>query len=108
LIARKYRASEAHNLFDLLHDFSDEDRKSPDTYEALAGCLENPKVSIAELGFWHLRRLAFGTKLPPFNAAAPIEERKKVADAVRDLVSKGKLPPPPPPDKPKDGGKEGG
>jgi hypothetical protein len=106
-IARKYRTSEAHNLFDLLHDFTDEDRKSPDTYEALAACLENPKVSIAELGFWHLRRLAFSVKLPGFNAAAPQEDRKKVADAVRELITKGKLPPPPP-DKPKPSGGEGG
>jgi hypothetical protein len=96
LLDRKWQTSEAQTLFDLLHDFSDEDRRNPDTYEALAVLLESRRVAVAEIGFWHLRRMALGVDLPPFNAAMAPDDRKRVADAVRELIKKGKLPPPPP------------
>jgi hypothetical protein len=110
LVDRKYRSSEAQTLFDLLHDFSVEDARNRDTYDALARYLESPKVAIAELAYWHLLRLTFGSKvkLPLFNGAAPPEDRKRAADQVHDLVKNGKLPPPPPPREegapPKEGG----
>jgi hypothetical protein len=93
LLERKWSADEAHTLFDLLHDFKDEERGNPDTFEALAGLLASRRVALAEIAFWHLRRLAGGVKLPAFNAAAPLAERKKSAAAVRALIEAKKLPP---------------
>jgi hypothetical protein len=104
IVDRKWQSDEAQTLFDLLHDFSDEDRARTETFEALAGLLESRRVAIAQLAFWHLRRLSVGSKmLPAFDAAMTPDDRKKAADVVRDLIKKGKLPPPPPkePDKEK-------
>jgi hypothetical protein len=96
LLERKWRLAEVGTLFDLLHDFSDEDRRSADTYEALAGLLESRRVAIAEVAFWHLRRMAPQAKLAEFNAALPRADRKRFAGTVRELIEKRKLPPPPP------------
>jgi hypothetical protein len=95
LADKKYRAKEAETLSILLHDFSDADRQLKETYEALANYLRRDKVAIAELAYWHLRRIAVGVKLPAFNAAWPMELRQPVADKVLDFIAKGDLPPPP-------------
>jgi hypothetical protein len=105
LIDQKYRNAEAKQVVALLHDFPPQQWRRTETFDYLAHTLENSRVAIAELGFWHLRHLAGGVKLPPFNAAAPQEDRKKSAEDVRKLVSSGKLPPPLPRTEP---GKEPG
>jgi hypothetical protein len=92
---RQYRAKEAETLSILLHDFNDEARQSKETYELLATYLHSDKVAIAELAYWHLKRMAVGVKLPGFNAAWTAEDRRPVADKVRDFITKGSLPPPP-------------
>jgi hypothetical protein len=94
---QKYRPKEAERLSILLHDFTDEARRSPETYELLGQYLLSDKVAIAELAYWHLRHLAGGIKLPPFNAALPKDLRQPVADEVEKLIKDGKLPPPLPP-----------
>jgi hypothetical protein len=91
----KYRSNEAALVFDLLHKFDDLRRAQPETFEALAEYMRNKdRVAIAELGFWHLRHMSRGAKLPQFNAAWPLELREKAAADVKKLVSEGKLPPP--------------
>jgi hypothetical protein len=97
LIRKGYRPNEAETVFSLLHNFKDEDRRNPDTFEALADQLRSKKVAIASLAYWHLVRMALPEKLKvPFNPADPQEERDKAATEVKDLVTKRKLPPPPP------------
>jgi hypothetical protein len=98
---QKYRPNECQTLAELLHDFSDEDKRAPATYETLSRNLLSDKVAIAELAFYHLRRMARGVKLPPFNAAAPRDRRQDVVDEVESLLKAGKLPPP-------EGGPSGG
>jgi hypothetical protein len=102
---QKYRDKEAEIISQLLHDFDDEARKSPDTYELLANYLANRdyKEAIGELAYWHLRHLSGGARLPAFNAGAPAEERQKAADEIRKMIKDGKLPPAegPPPMPPK-------
>jgi hypothetical protein len=93
LVDKRYRPTEAQTVLDLLHDFREEDHRKPETFEALAQVLESRRVALAELGWWHLNRLAAGVKLPTFNAAGPLEDRRKVADAVRKTIEDGKLPP---------------
>jgi hypothetical protein len=88
-----YTRGEAQNILYLLFDFSDEDQRNPDTFLALADRLESRKVAIAELAYWHLRRLSFPEKLPDFNAGKAIGDRKLVAEEVRQMVADRKLPP---------------
>jgi hypothetical protein len=95
LLDKGFKSREAETVFDLLHDFREEDRRNPDTFEALAACLQHRRVSIAELGFWHLQRESVGVKLPQgFNAALPQEDREKYADQIKDMIAKKQLPPP--------------
>jgi hypothetical protein len=91
---RKYRPGEAAIILQLLHDFSDDARKSPETFQTLADYLGNEKVAIAELASWQLRHLGLGlVKSIPFNAALPRDAREMAANEVRKLVADGKLPP---------------
>ena len=73
---KEYKSKEAQTIFLLLHDFNDDARFNPDTYELLASYLLSDKVAIAELARWHLWRLSrtLGVKLASldeFNAAIP-------------------------------------
>ncbi len=97
-VDREYKESEADTVFLLLHDFNEEDRAKPETYDLLATCLLSEKVAIAELARWHLYRLSstLGVKLSAldkFNAALPRPEREAAAREVRDKINEGKLPP---------------
>jgi hypothetical protein len=95
LEGQKYRTKEAEVISMLLHDFTDVAQQNPETYQLLANELVSDKVAIAELAYWHLRHMAFGAKLPPFNAAAPQEDRKAARAEVLKLIDDGKLPPRP-------------
>ncbi|MGL4550081.1 MAG: hypothetical protein ACRC33_02745, partial [Gemmataceae bacterium] len=73
LLERKYKTGEAKLITDLLFDFSPEYFSKVETFEELKRCLSHRRIAVAELGMWHLSRLALGTKLPGgFNAAMPI------------------------------------
>jgi hypothetical protein len=91
---KKYDSKEAEKIYVLLHDFPPQERQ-PELFELLANYLEHRKVAIAELAWHHLRGLAFGEKLPAFNAADPAEQRELVANEIKRMVSEGKLPPSP-------------
>jgi hypothetical protein len=97
LVDRKYKDSEAKNLGELIFDLSPEFWTKPETFYALARCLEHRRIAIAELGYWHLVRLSAGAKLPDgFNAALPIEQREKYAKRITEMIDKRLLPPAPP------------
>jgi hypothetical protein len=91
----RYVRGEAQNILEMLFDYSDEDRSNPDTFLFLADKLGSTKVAIAELAYWHLRRMSVPEKLPDFNAGKAISERRRVAEAVRRMVTAGTLPPRP-------------
>ena len=100
LADNKYTPREAQTIFTLLHDFSEEERGNPETYELLANRLLSDKVAIAELARWHLWRLsrASGVKLPSlyeFNAAVPRDaaQRQNAAREVKQKIREGILPP---------------
>jgi hypothetical protein len=97
---REYRSREAEAIFRLLHDFNEEEKANPETYDLLANYLLSEKVAIAELARYHLLRLSrgFGIKLASldrFNAAIPRDapERQLAAKEVRDKINEGLLPP---------------
>jgi hypothetical protein len=92
---KQYTKNEAQRIGDLLFALPHEDWTRPETFEVLASCVSSPRVAIAELGYSHLLGLARGVKLPPFNAADPVEERKKFARKIEDMVARKQLPPPP-------------
>jgi hypothetical protein len=91
---QKFKRTEADALAMLLHDFTEEAKRSEVTYDLLSQYLLSEKVAIAEMAFYHLRRLARGYELPPFNAAWPRDLRQPVAEKVDSLLKAGKLPPP--------------
>lgn len=98
LLDRNYKNGEAKSVTDLLFDFSPEYFSKIETFEELARCLAHRRIAIAELGMWHLSRLAMGVKLPEgFNAARPVEDREKYAEKINDLINKRQLPPAPAP-----------
>src|SRR5262249_19981300 len=96
LLTTKYTGKVPETIGGLRHDFSEKDRANPDTFEALANSLESTNVAVAELAYFHLQGLSRGVKLPRFNAADSLEDRKAVAEEVRGLIEKKQLPPPPP------------
>jgi serine/threonine protein kinase len=103
-----YTDNDAVIVFDLLHDFNDKERHSPETFSLLAKYLRKDRVAIAELAWWQLRHLSRGVQLPQFNAALPAELRDKATAEVKKLVSEGKLPPPAAPSRPQaPAGREG-
>jgi hypothetical protein len=97
---KEYKSKEAQAIYVLLHDFNDEARFNPETYELLANYLLSDKVAVAELARWHLWRLSrsMGVKLPSldeFNAAIPKDAppRANAAKEVKDKIREGVLPP---------------
>jgi hypothetical protein len=95
LIDRGYRGSEARAILELLCNLPAGTDDKLDTFLLLAGHLQGPHVALAELAYFHLLRLARGAKLPAFNAAAPLEERRRFAETIMDMVLNKPLPPPP-------------
>ncbi|MFQ3650645.1 MAG: hypothetical protein SNJ75_09945 [Gemmataceae bacterium] len=97
LVERGYKDSEAKTLVELLFDLSPEYWNKPETFYSLARCLEHRRIAIAELGYWHLSRLAMDTRLPDgFNAAFPAESREQYAKRIIEMIDKRLLPPAPP------------
>jgi hypothetical protein len=108
LIDRKYRASEAAILFDLLHDFTYAQRRQPETFQLLVRYMREEKIALRELAYWHLVRLSLGVKdLPPYNPAWGPSEREASCDGWKKLIASGALPPPERPPAPPPGGAGG-
>jgi hypothetical protein len=93
LLDKKYKSSEARRIHALLFDLPIETWNEPETFELLANCTRSPKVAIAELGYSHLLELSRGVKMPSFNAADSVEDRKRFAAAIDDMIAKKRLPP---------------
>jgi hypothetical protein len=92
----KRKKGEAKRIYELLYDLPYEDWNEPATFEVLARCVASSRVAIAELGYSHLLVLSRGLidpKKMPFNAADSIEDRRKFADKIEDMVAKKVLPP---------------
>jgi hypothetical protein len=93
LLKKGYTPSEARQLRNLLFAPPVKARDNARTFEALALGVESRRVAIAELSHVQLVYLASGTTLPPFNAAGPLTERRKFAEAVKDMITRKQLPP---------------
>ncbi len=94
LIDKRFRTSEAQIIYDLLHDFTDGQRRQPETYQLLVRYMQEEKITIRELAYWHLVRLTIGMKdLPAYNPAWGPSEREAACNDWRKLIAEGKLPP---------------
>jgi hypothetical protein len=84
--------AEAEIVLNLLHTFSEGDRKQPETYEALLDYLESDRLAIRSLAHWHLVRLVPAGKAIGYNPVAPGPERTQAVQAWRKLIPRGGVP----------------
>ena len=90
---RQYSAKQAEIFVDLLHSFSDDELRQPETFEALIDYLESDRTGIRGLAHWHLYRLVPKGRSIQFDPTASPEKRKVAVEQWKKLVPKGKLPP---------------
>jgi hypothetical protein len=95
-----YSKAEASTVMQLLH--SPFDPGQPETYETLIAYLNHKRLPVRELAYWHLYRLAPAGRDIAYDAAAGQSERTKAAEAWKELIPDGKLPPTPKDKKDKD------
>jgi hypothetical protein len=95
LLDKRYRDPEARIIFDLLHDFDDVHRNQPETYRLLINYLQDDRMVIRELAYWHLQNLLLGEKGPPYSAAWPSDQREASVNEWKKMLEAGKLPPTP-------------
>jgi hypothetical protein len=93
LADRGYKPNEAKQVFDLLYPLPVEMWTKPETFEALGRYARSKRVAVAELAYFHLLQLSRGARLPAFNAADPVEARRKFAEKIEEMVSKKQFPP---------------
>jgi len=77
----------------LLHSFSEDELRQPETFEALIDYLESERTGIRGLAHWHLYRLVPKGRSIDFDPTAPADKRKVAVDQWKKLVPKGKIPP---------------
>ena len=93
LIDKKgYTEAQADAVLLLLHNFSQEDRESPSTYETLFGYLNDERLSVRELALWHLVQLdPEGARLVMYNPLQ--DERVQAINRWKKRLTEGKIPP---------------
>jgi hypothetical protein len=95
LIAKRgFKPVQAEAILSMLHSFSEEERSIPETYEVLINYLENDKLAVRGLAYWHLIRLVPQGKKFGYDPTAPKEKRDEAVQKWRALIPTGKLPPP--------------
>lgn len=93
---KKYTPVQGRTVAQLLRGFDDDDRKEPHIYQLLIDGMEfAPQLSIRELAYWNLTRLAPAGQQIAYDAAASQEARSQAAAAWRKLIPDGQLPPAP-------------
>jgi hypothetical protein len=90
--SRHYTKKQAEIFIDLLHSFSDDELKEPETYEVLIDYLGSDKTGIRALANWHLHRLVPKGRDINFDTLANEAERKEAIAKWKKLVPKGTLP----------------
>lgn len=93
---------QAEMILSLLHSFSEEEVKQPETYQLLIGYLADELLAIRGLAYWHLRRLVPDGEELGYDPHAPKEKRAQAIARWQKLIPSGKLPPPPKPEPKKD------
>ncbi len=92
---QRYTAGQAEAVVQLLHDFSGDQLKQPETWEVLIEYLRHEKPAIRTLAYWHLYRLVPEGRGVAFEPIGDIQQRERAYDAWKKLIPDGKLPPAP-------------
>lgn len=91
-----YTSDQADVVVQLMHSFVEADIYDKKTYEFLFLQLEDPKLAVRELAYWHLAQLdPDGARSSMYNPAAD-QQRDAALRRWRQRLSEGKLPPKPP------------
>jgi hypothetical protein len=94
---RGAKPAQAETTLQLMHSFSDEDLAQPEVYRMLVRYLDNDRLGIRGLAFWHLVRLVPDGREFHFDPLASKDERDKAIaqwkKLVEDKIAKGELPP---------------
>ncbi|MFL5243223.1 MAG: hypothetical protein ACJ8FY_14050 [Gemmataceae bacterium] len=93
LIDKKFTQADAEKIMQLLHQLSEEQINSPETYDALIGYLLNKRLAIRELAYWHLALLVREGRSIPYNPAEGTDQREAGYEQWKKLIPTGKLPP---------------
>jgi hypothetical protein len=84
---------QAEIILQLLHSFSAEEKARPELYEMLIDLLENNRLGIRGLAYWHLYRLVPAGRKFGYDPHASEEARQKAVAEWRKLVPQGEMPP---------------
>ena len=91
-----YTSDQADAAVQMMHSFTETDLYDRRTYEFLFQQLEDPKLAIRELAYWHLAQLdPDGARSSMYNPAAD-QQRDAALRRWRQRLNEGKLPPKPP------------
>jgi hypothetical protein len=89
---QKYPPGQAAIVVQLLHSFSDDDLRQPQTYDVLIAYLRHARLPIRQLASWHLYRLVPAGKKIKYDPAGTEAEREKAYKAWKKLIPEGQLP----------------
>jgi hypothetical protein len=91
----KYKPIQAETVMQLLHSFGDSELAEPETYQTLIDYLDHDALAIRGLAYWHLSRLVPKGKALGYHPMDPKEAREAAIQKWRQLIPKGRVPPPP-------------
>ncbi|MBY0527149.1 MAG: hypothetical protein K2R98_27385 [Gemmataceae bacterium] len=89
----KLSATQAETVLELLHGYSDDALRQPETYEGLLDLMESDQLAIRGLAHWTLYRLVPPGRKFGFDPLATPEKRAQAVREWRKLIPTGKLPP---------------
>jgi hypothetical protein len=94
---RDNKPAQAATILQLLHSFSEEDLAAPEVYRMLVRYLDNDRLGIRGLAYWHLVRHVPEGRDFNYDPLASKQERDKARaqwkKLVDDKIAKGELPP---------------
>jgi hypothetical protein len=92
---KRYTPSQAETIMQMLHGFTEEQLRQPQTWEALIGYVNSDKAPIRALAYWHLWRHYPDGRQAKYNPAGDSKQREVASAAWAKLLETGKLPPKP-------------
>jgi hypothetical protein len=91
----KYKSGPAEAIMELLHPYSEKQRKEPETYETFIACLKHEKLAIRQLAYFQLINLVPEGRKIPYDPAGGVDQLEYSFEEWKKLVPTGKLPPEP-------------
>ncbi len=93
LIDKKFTQTEAEMIMQLLHQLSEEQIYSPETYDALISYLRHKRLAIRELAYMPLWLLVPQGRSIPSKPGEGTDQRELAYEQWKKLIPTGKLPP---------------